>query len=120
MKIQSSKMLLDFYQAWLDWAENCVYQGGLHALDDTFSQSVGLCGNLEYWLFDLDLPEEDWELIEDTMQEMSNQFEEAGLCEIYPFGRKAYLLDSENSSQHTDPDRLRWVKNRLKDGGILL
>lgn len=117
MKIESSKLLLDFYQAWLSWAENQDETGLV--MEDVFSSSVGLCGNLEYWLYDLDLPEDNWYLIEDTMQEMYNQFIEAGLCETYPFGRKSYLLDAENASQHTDPDRLHWVKSRLKDGGRL-
>ena len=117
MKIESTARLLDFYEAWLSWAENGDETGLI--MEGVFSSSVGLCGNLEYWLYGLDLPEESWYLVDDTITELNNQFIEAGLCETYPFGRKAYLLDSENASQHTDRDRLRWVKNRLKDGGRL-
>lgn len=98
MKIKSSPELLQFYKDWYRWATKW-WVTNLY-----FSQAAGLCYNLELW---------SRHNKSSLSMEMSNQFYKAGLNSCFPFGEINYI--EYRFSQHTSPERLAWVKQRIED-----
>lgn len=101
--IKSSRLLYDFYVWWLvnkDEIEMC--------------HKYGLCANLYYYLC-----LETYGRLYDTMrEELRNQFSVAGHDTDIPFGISQYAYGSANDTQHLDPSRIQWVKDRIEDGMI--
>lgn len=107
---KSTPVLLQFYKDWLKAAEAPDADSDEHPI---FCNGMGLCGNLEVWC-DEYYDDEDAEA-NAAYCRMKEQFEEAGLNSIYPFGERAYDIAAFNDSQHKNEDRLAWVKARIAD-----
>ena len=112
---KSSPMLSAFYKDWYEWATS-----GAPA-NSPFRRCHGLCANMEYWFrkdqyrnhgFD----KTDDEIENSVILEMQEQFMDAGLSQIYPFGEQNYDICGSNFRQHTDPARLSWVAERIAEG----
>lgn len=100
-----SKNLTRFYkefEAWLN--DNCP-------LNECFSNDVGLCWNLQRW---------SQKELGDTYyiyEEMKDQFQNAGLCHIYPFNPKntgeelSYWDETAMKMCHLNTKRRQWIKN---------
>lgn len=114
--MKSSKMLLEFYKAWLAGTDDSGY-----VRDD----GNGLCGNLgEYtwkhlWRSDFTEREEGefWEVREKLEQEMKLQFISAGLSAHFPFNYSfiLYLDETLQKGCSINTARLQWVKDRISD-----
>ena len=92
--------LSDFYrdlQAWIDAGRP------VHAL---FSHLYGLCTNLAVWSTHHGLNRFQ------MRDELSAQFEEAGLDSTYPFNpHSGYWAETERGETWKNEQRLAWVKN---------
>lgn len=102
MIMVSSPYLLDAYKAWLSWAE----VGAPEWNEYGFSKVFGMCSTFErFGRFPY----------VDIRTEMKNQFKQAGLDVIHPFGFSNYMIRKKNETQHLDPVRLAWVRARIKE-----
>lgn len=99
MKIKSSPELLQFYKDWYRWATKWW------VVSFNFTRTSGLCGNLQEW------GHKDFTL----RTQMLNQFRKANLNPAYPFGQTEHIKRRHSFSQHKDPKRLAWVKQRIED-----
>lgn len=104
----TEQVLLQFYKEWLEHATSANADEDKHPV---FSNRAGLCFNLRRW------QEANASLrICPCTKLMKEQLKKTtALGSIYPFGESAYEKHLLTSSQHKDPNRLRWVKNRIKE-----
>lgn len=107
---KSTPELLQFYKDWLEAAQAPDADKDDHLI---FRNGMGLCGNLEMWCEE-HYGEEDAEA-NAAYCCMKEQFEEAGLSSIYPFGERDYDVAAFHDTQHKNPKRLAWVKARIAD-----
>lgn len=92
-------MLKAFYQAYAKWLDAGAPNG------QPFYRRHGLCGNLTRFT-------DDWEPL---LNAMIDQFKEAGLDTIYPFGGEyAFETEYDNATAHLNPARIKWVKEHCK------
>ena len=91
-----NKLLQAFYNAYAAWLDAGAPQY------EPFCREAGLCHNLGKFGGD-----------RDAYIEMGRQFEAAGLDYRYPFndGEADYLCHAFNDDQHTNPERIKWVKD---------
>ena len=112
---KSSPMLYAFYKDWYEWATT-------EAPDSSpFRRCHGLCANLEYWFMKDEYLKHGFDKTDDEIEtsvilEMQEQFIDAGLSQVYPFGEQNYDICGSNRRQHTDPQRLDWVAARIAEG----
>lgn len=93
------KTLKEFYQAYAAWLDAGAPEG------QPFDRGYGLCDNLydQYYCH------------RGLMNEMRGQFKKAGLDIDYPFGGSEVFEDeTDNSTMHTNPLRVQWVKDHAK------
>lgn len=106
----STPELLQFYKDWLEAAEAPDADSDEHFI---FRNGMGLCGNLEMWC-DEHYDEESI-VANNAYCRMKEQFEEAGLDSVYPFGERAYDRAAFTDTQHKNEDRQAWVRARIAD-----
>ena len=99
MHSKQSEGLTKFYNAYLAWLE-------AGAETDQFTRRDGLCINIIDY-FDCEKPPE--------LDEIHNQFREAGLCAILPFNKESngdvsYYGEIYDASAHLNQKRIDWVK----------
>lgn len=95
-----NKSLQQFYNDYAAWLDAGAPQR------KPFGRHMGLCINLWDWSehnINLDI-------------ELSNQFKDGGLDEDYPFGGETQFdIDLENRAMHTNPLRIKWVKDHANN-----
>lgn len=101
--MKSSPILLAFYKAWLGETKPGKYQ----------RRNGGLCPNLVEFM-DTVFPEC---RLSPVMEEMHQQFRDAGLNETHPFHADIFEYRGEvgRRSCHTNKVRIQWVQDRIKD-----
>lgn len=102
------ELLLQFYKEWLEHATSANADEDKHPV---FSNRAGLCFNLLRWQ-EANLSLRNYpckKLMKEQLKKIT------GLDSVYPFGESSYEKHLLTSSQHKDPNRLRWVKNRIKE-----
>lgn len=52
-------------------------------------------------------------LEKNVLQELGNQFRNAGLPRLYPFNVYRYIEHKNNGTQHLCPQRLAWVRDHI-------
>lgn len=110
MITKSTPVLLQFYKYWLEAAEAPDADYDNHRI---FRNKMGLCRNFEMWC-------NEYYAKEDAVTNaaywcMKEQFMDAELNRVYPFGELEYDIAARNNSQHKDEKRLAWVKARIAD-----
>lgn len=108
---KSTPELLAFFKEWLAWAESPDADSDNHLV---FNNGIGLCGNLENWLDDLEHENSDT-MYQISVDALAMQFVTAGLCKYYPFGEAAYDHHMVADTMHKDENRLAWVRARIAD-----
>lgn len=113
--MKSSPMLLNFYQAWLAGSDRSWVR----------SDSNSLCVNLGEWMWknyykdEFDSMQEDmfWQQRDALAREMKQQFMEEGLNVFYPFHKDYtdYVQETVKNACATNPLRVQWVQDRIKD-----
>lgn len=103
MAKKQSKALTRFYKAYAKWLEaNAPEQQG-KGNKHGFSRGSGLCGNL---LCCMTVKSK----YGTVLDEMVQQFKDAGHEESYPFGgHRAYERGARDYTQHLNGKRIRWV-----------
>ncbi len=103
------ELLDDFYAAYFKWLEN-----GAVEIDCTgFMRFTGLCSNLNEYAY---MEGYSFNLREGAKEIMRYQFETMGLNKDYPFDSKdSYELGYVNRDMHLNPQRIAWVKDRVKE-----
>ncbi len=88
-----------------------AYDEWLEIEDDTFFCGYGLCANL--WDFYV----EEGELMDSVLEEMHNQFIEAGLDQELPFNEDSadYRMEKHKGECHHNIRRTGWVKARIAE-----
>lgn len=102
-----SEELKAFYQEMQEWID-----AGL-PMDNRYRFSIwyGLCHNLEAFLRCYPKPQETY------IEEMREQFIQAGLGEDYPFDKAwEYAADVEEGTLYTNQERLNWIKQHAETG----
>ena len=99
-----SEQLYAFLKAWLNWAENGAKNGY------PFGRSVGLCRSAVSYAGD-----NFGGIMGGLMGELMSIWEEEHLDHCYPFGEEEYRASRLKNSQHKDPNRLAWVKSKIKE-----
>lgn len=104
--MKQSKELTEFYREWLEWSSSpYVEEHHPH-----FSISRGLCTSARLWGKRYENDARPFTL----MDELSRQFDEAGLSMDYPFGLGEFNTDFGRGTMHKCPKRLAWVRDRLR------
>lgn len=86
--------LQQFYNDYATWLDAGAPDGW------PFSRKVGLCGSVTQHPYHLPR----WKI--------KKQLKEAGLDELYPFGGEyRFEIDFDNATMHTNPERIKWVKD---------
>ena len=101
---QQSELLTAFYRAYLAWAETGERS------EYRFRDAVGLCANLNRFLSVEDHTA-------DTLEEMENQFVEAGLDLCYPFNNGDlwdYKDEMRNNKATSNTQRMKWVREHAQ------
>lgn len=100
-----SKELTKFYQEYALWLE----EGAPDKLP--FWRQFGLCGNYKQHLLDGDLDN-----VDEHLNELTNQFEEANLMFLFPFNISGddYNYESDNGVHHLNEKRIAWVHQHMK------
>lgn len=99
-----SEQLYAFLKAWLNWAENGAEN------DKPFIRSVGLCRSARNYAED-----NFGNIVGGIVGELISIWREEHLDHCYPFGEDEYLASRLKNSQHKDPNRLAWVKSKIKE-----
>lgn len=104
----SSEKLYEFYTAYQKWLNDPDKYLGYK-----FSKQTGLKNNLKAyaeWRWS-------WRERDNLLREMQAQFVAAGRPLNFPFttDQAAYWLESTNANCHTNPERIKWVDDRIKD-----
>ncbi|QFR55684.1 hypothetical protein JC221_038 [Yersinia phage JC221] len=102
-----SEDLKQFYRDYAEWLENDAPE------HPVFCRCYALCSNLIEWRTEKE--KEDKPLLD----EMWNQFAEAGLSETMPFNNKeigdlSYIYESCSESFHLNEKRRQWVFEHAK------
>lgn len=101
---QQSQLLKAFYQAYLSWAETG------ETSKYGFRDAVGLCANLNRFLSVEDPTA-------DTLEEMEDQFVEAGLDLCYPFNNGEHWEYKDEMQSHkatSNIQRMKWVRDHAQ------
>lgn len=101
---QQSQLLKAFYQAYLSWAETGKPS------KYGFRDAVGLCPNLNRFLSVEDPTA-------DTLEEMEDQFVEAGLNLCYPFNNGEHWEYKDEMQSHkatSNVQRMKWVRDHAQ------
>lgn len=97
-----SPELKSFYVAMQEWIDAGCPEGNQYR----FILQVGLCTNLINFTL---VTEEGYK--EDTLEEMRQQFHEAGLDRDLPFNENiSYLFERDKGIMYKNPQRLAWIK----------
>ena len=105
-----SPQLVNFLRAYLKWAE----AGAPRALFDNpcdFHPSMGLCANSV--TFSENVLERYGDRVYALEEEMKDHWRLEGRDPTYPFGEREYDRDSVDRTQHLNPHRMSWVRERL-------
>lgn len=101
---QQSELLTAFYRAYLAWVENG--EGSKYR----FRDAVGLCANLNRFLSVEDPTA-------DTLEEMEDQFVQAGLDLCYPFNNgehQDYQDEMQSHEATSNVQRMKWVRDHAQ------
>lgn len=101
---QQSELLTAFYRAYLAWAENG--EGAKYR----FRDAVGLCANLNRFL-SVEDPQAD------ALEEMEDQFVQAGLDLSYPFNNgehQDYHDEMQSHKATSNVQRMKWVRDHAQ------
>ena len=104
------KILLDFYQAWITWANAGAPNNGV------FRKNAGLCSNLRWFMWqDKSFNLLDVKLATNALQQ---QFRDAGLHMEYPFSdgdAGPYHKETIFCQSHLNSTRRNWVETKIKE-----
>lgn len=103
---KSEEYVLKFLKVWIS--------GDEETLPDI--HSMGLCGNLVNWLYDVVLElysVEEEEFLESCSQKLTELFEESGLDTMYPFGKAAYAERAASYTMTESSMRRSWVEETI-------
>ena len=106
-----SKILLKkFLIEWLACANGDKNPNGWY-----FDESVGLCSNLERWMYEISPDFSSSQEYEDTtnlMQDLLLQYAMPGGDHNHPFGgQETYLREQRHGTMHLNEERVAWAKN---------
>lgn len=112
--MKSSDLLLEFYKAYRDWAEEgCCAWTSTAFNPYGFRKYEGLCGNVDYFTERKGIP------THELREELQAQFEEAGLDRTYPFNdhtdENCWIDYSDDYDCPDNPDRCKWVLDRIAE-----
>lgn len=108
VEIRSSTTLYNFYVQYLHRVQN---EAGV----DKYHREHGLCFALRHYFYLSGAMEVEYH---ELYNEMLDQFNRAGLQLIYPFSSCEDDYEDEvcRGECHLNPQRIEWVKARIKDG----
>lgn len=100
-----SELLKQFYREYRDWLLNDAPVKNKF----DFTRSSGLCVNYHSYIFAHGIMNN---LV--LVQELDQQFTDAGLCNLIPFNRKregdvSYMIEAETGTCHLNKKRREWV-----------
>lgn len=116
-----SDLMREFLTMYLAWAElNKTAQRTAKPLDNglNFSMELGLCSNICQFVEWKHRGRKYWSLRLLSMNELGRELKEllakTTPSAAYPFGFRNYHAFYEDGTQHTDPNRLNWIKHVLR------
>lgn len=101
---KQSDDLTRFYREWYRWAKSPL------RIFPNIRKSYGLCSFMEFWFDESDLFAYDCARIK---REMRQQFRDAGLCTVYPFGVDEWMKGLHGNTNYKCAKRLAWVREHI-------